>query len=201
MGKPAREIVLASTSPYRAQLLQRLHLPFTTAAPQVDETHLPSEGPSALVQRLAEAKARTVADTHPEALIIGSDQSASHQGHILGKPGNAERAREQLASLSGGTVTFHTGLCLLDAASGEARVADVEYTVTFRPLSDAEIRAYVALDNPVDCAGSFKSEGLGVSLFERMEGSDPTALVGLPLIRLCHWLRETGIAMPPTEER
>ncbi|WP_026148288.1 MULTISPECIES: nucleoside triphosphate pyrophosphatase [unclassified Thioalkalivibrio] len=197
-----REIVLASTSPYRAQLLQRLHLPFTTAAPQVDETRLPDEDAAALVRRLAEAKARAVTGgTHPDALIIGSDQSASHGGRILGKPGNAERAREQLASLSGGTVTFHTGLCLLDASSGEARVEDVEYTVTFRRLSDAEIRAYVALDNPVDCAGSFKSEGLGVSLFERMEGSDPTALVGLPLIRLCHWLREAGIAMPPTEER
>ncbi|WP_018862189.1 MULTISPECIES: nucleoside triphosphate pyrophosphatase [unclassified Thioalkalivibrio] len=194
------EIVLASTSPYRAQLLQRLHLPFTTAAPQVDEARLPDEEAAALVQRLAEAKARAVADIHPDALIIGSDQSASHQGRILGKPGNAERAREQLASLSGGTVTFHTGLCLLDAPSGKTRVADVEYIVSFRPLSDAEIRAYVALDNPVDCAGSFKSEGLGVSLFERMEGADPTALVGLPLIRLCQWLREAGIAMPPAEE-
>ncbi|WP_018865070.1 nucleoside triphosphate pyrophosphatase [Thioalkalivibrio sp. ARh3] len=196
-----REIVLASTSPYRAQLLQRLHLPFATAAPQVDETRLPDEDAAALVQRLAEAKARAVGDTHPGALIIGSDQSASHQGHILGKPGNPERAREQLASLSGGTVTFHTGLCLLDAASGQARVEDVEYIVTFRQLSDTEIRAYVALDDPVDCAGSFKSEGLGVSLFERMGGSDPTALVGLPLIRLCHWLRAAGVAVPPPATR
>lgn len=192
-----REIVLASTSPYRAQLLERLRLPFTTARPEVDETRATDEGPAALVQRLAEAKARAVAYAHPEALIIGSDQSASHQGHILGKPGNPERAREQLAALSGGAVTFHTGLCLLDATSGQARVEDVEYTVTFRQLADPEIRAYVALDDPVDCAGSFKSEGLGVSLFERMEGSDPTALVGLPLIRLCHWLREAGIAVPP----
>lgn len=192
-----RALVLASTSPYRAELLGRLRLPFTSARPETDESPLPGEPPEALVRRLAEAKARAVAKAHPDALIIGSDQSASHGGNILGKPGDAECARAQLAALSGGTVTFHTGLCLLDSARGEARVASVPYHVTFRALTEAEIAAYVAQEEPYDCAGSFKSEGLGISLFAALEGSDPTALIGLPLITLAAWLREAGIAVPP----
>ena len=197
MADPPRRLVLASTSPYRAELLGRLHLPFETARPEVDETPRAHERPEAMVERLAEAKARAVADAYPDHLVIGSDQNASHAGHILGKPGSAERAEAQLAALSGGTVTFHTGLCLLDTATGQARTGQVPFTVTFRELTPEEIRRYVALDQPLDCAGSFKSEGLGISLFARMSGDDPTALVGLPLITLGHWLRETGFAVPP----
>lgn len=197
MADPARRLVLASTSPYRAELLARLRLPFETARPEVDESPWPRERPDALVARLAEAKARAVADAYPDHLVIGSDQNASHAGHILGKPGDAARAEAQLAALSGETVTFHTGLCLLDTATGQARTDEVPFRVSFRELTPEEIRHYVELDQPLDCAGSFKSEGLGISLFARMHGDDPTALVGLPLITLGHWLREAGVAVPP----
>lgn len=194
-GQP--RLVLASASPYRRALLRRLHLSFETVRSDADETPLADELPEAMVQRLAEAKARAAARLFPDHLIVGSDQNASHQGQILGKPGSAAKAEAQLAALSAGTVTFHTGLCLLDSASGRARVGQVPFTVTFRTLTDAEIRHYVALDQPLDCAGSFKSEGLGISLFARMNGDDPTALVGLPLITLARWLRAAGIPVPP----
>ncbi|WP_019584362.1 MULTISPECIES: nucleoside triphosphate pyrophosphatase [unclassified Thioalkalivibrio] len=197
MTETARKLVLASTSPYRAELLGRLRLPFETARPEVDETPRPHERPDAMVTRLAEAKARAVADAYPDHLVIGSDQNASHADSILGKPGDTGRAEAQLAALSGKTVTFHTGLCLLDTASGQARTGEVPFTVTFRELTPEEIHHYVALEQPLDCAGSFKSEGLGISLFARMQGDDPTALVGLPLITLGEWLREAGIAVPP----
>ncbi len=197
MTETARKLVLASTSPYRAELLGRLRLPFETARPEVDETPRPHERPDAMVTRLAEAKARAVADAYPDHLVIGSDQNASHADDILGKPGDTNRAEAQLAALSGKTVTFHTGLCLLDTATGQARTGEVPFTVTFRELTPEEIHHYVALEQPLDCAGSFKSEGLGISLFARMQGDDPTALVGLPLITLGHWLREAGVAVPP----
>ncbi|WP_019626764.1 nucleoside triphosphate pyrophosphatase [Thioalkalivibrio sp. ALJT] len=197
MAETPRPLVLASTSTYRAELLGRLRLAFATARPEIDENPLPQESPAAMVMRLAEAKARAVAPAFPDHLVIGSDQNASHAGHILGKPGDPARAEAQLAALSGETVTFHTGLCLLDTVTGRARVDQVPFTVTFRPLAADEIRHYVALDQPLDCAGSFKSEGLGISLFTRMAGDDPTALIGLPLITLGHWLRAAGVAVPP----
>ncbi|WP_019590235.1 MULTISPECIES: nucleoside triphosphate pyrophosphatase [unclassified Thioalkalivibrio] len=197
MPSPERSVILASTSPYRAQLLQRLALPFGTDAPTVDEQPYPGEAPADLVRRLAEAKARAVSGRHGDALIIGSDQNAAHAGRILGKPGDETSAREQLAMLSGGTVTFHTGLCLLDTATGEAQVEETPCRVTFRDLDAAEIAAYVRQDQPLDCAGSFRSEGLGISLFERMDTEDPTALVGLPLIRLAALLRAAGVSVPP----
>ena len=197
MAEIQPRLVLASASPYRAALLRRLHLPFETVRADADEMPLPDEVPEAMVQRLAEAKAHAVARLFPDHLIIGSDQNASHRGQILGKPGSAAKAEAQLAALSASTVTFHTGLCLLDSASGRARVGQVPFTVTFRTLTPAEIRHYVALDQPLDCAGSFKSEGLGISLFARMNGDDPTALVGLPLITLAQWLRAADIPVPP----
>ncbi|WP_038054164.1 nucleoside triphosphate pyrophosphatase [Thioalkalivibrio sp. ALJ1] len=199
MAKSPRRLVLASTSSYRAELLGRLRLPFETARPGANETPQPHERPETMVVRLAEAKARAVADVYPDHLVIGSDQNASYAGHILGKPGDVGRAEAQLAALSGETVTFHTGLCLLDTATGQARTGQIPFTVTFRELSPEEIRRYIQLDQPLDCAGSFKSEGLGISLFARMEGDDPTALVGLPLITLSQWLREAGVAVPPAQ--
>ena len=188
-----RRIVLASTSPFRKELLARLGLPFATASPHVDETRQPGEAPGDMVRRLAEAKARAVAARHPEALIIGSDQCAVRDHEVLGKPGNHERAVEQLAAASGKVVVFHTGLCLLDAASGREQTDDIRCAVHFRDLSRAEIEAYVEREQPYGCAGSFKSEGLGIALFERLEGDDPTALIGLPLIRLCAMLSAAGI--------
>lgn len=187
-----RPLVLASTSPYRRELLARLCLPFDIAAPEVDETPLPGETAEALVLRLSEAKARAVAGRFPGALIIGSDQAAACNGAIVGKPGNHERAVAQLAAASGRRVSFLTGLCLLDSTSGAARTGLVPYHVHFRRLGAAEIEAYLRAEQPYHCAGSFKSEGLGVTLFERMEGDDPTALIGLPLILLARWLREAG---------
>ncbi|MGM0554602.1 MAG: Maf family protein [Pseudomonadota bacterium] len=192
-----RALVLASTSRYRAELLGRLCLPFTTADPAIDETPGTDEGPADLVARLARTKARAVAAVFPDALIIGSDQSASHRGRALGKAGDAARARAQLRELSGGTVTFHTGLCLLDTATGTEWLDTIPCTVTFRTLTDAEIAAYVHYDQPFDTAGSFKAEGLGISLFERIETHDPTALIGLPLITLAARLRDAGVPIPP----
>lgn len=192
-----RTVVLGSTSPYRRSLLERLRIPFETASPQVSEERLPGETPQALVERLARAKASEVAARYPDALVIGSDQSAGLGDRILGKPGSHERAAEQLASLSGKSVVFHTGMCLIDTATGREWLGVVPYTVHMRELDADEIERYLRLDRPYDCSGSFKSEGLGISLFRGMEGDDPTALVGLPLIRLCAWLREAGIYLPP----
>jgi septum formation protein len=192
-----RTLVLASTSTYRRSLLERLQLDFETARPGVEETRLPDEAPETMVARLATAKAADVAGHYPDALIIGSDQCAAVGERILGKPGGHEQAREQLGTLSGQRVVFHTGLCLIDSASGRRWRGVVPYTVHFRELETAEIERYLRLEQPYDCSGSFKSEGLGVVLFRRMEGDDPTALIGLPLILLCSWLREAGLVLPP----
>jgi MAF protein len=191
-----RRLVLASTSRYRKALLERLGVSFTCFAPHVDEARRTDESADTLVQRLALAKAKAGADTHPDALVIGSDQVADCEGAILGKSGGHDAAVEQLRRLAGRRVIFHTGLCLYDARTSEARVEMIPFAVLFRKLTDRQIERYVRVDRPYDCAGSFKSEGLGISLFERMEGDDPTALVGLPLIRLTQWLNETGVAVP-----
>ncbi|MCG6940081.1 MAG: Maf family nucleotide pyrophosphatase [Thiohalocapsa sp.] len=187
------QLVLASTSPFRRELLARLGLPFATAAPDVDESVRPGEDAGQLVLRLAEAKARAVAAQFPRALIIGSDQVAEFGGRILGKPGSRERAIEQLSEASGRTLVFRTGLCLLRAADGHTRCACDDFKVHFRVLRSAQIAAYVDREQPFGCAGSFKSEGLGIALFERLEGTDPNALVGLPLIRLVDMLAAEGV--------
>ncbi|WP_371325205.1 Maf family nucleotide pyrophosphatase [Dechloromonas sp. ZY10] len=189
----SRPLILASTSPYRRELLERLGLPFTVANPQTDETPLPDESPEALSLRLAEAKARAVAKLHPDALIIGSDQVATVDGKIYGKPGNRERGIAQLQELSGKTVNFFTGLCLLDSCSNQAQVRGVPTLVTFRTLSPQEIENYLDREPAFNCAGSAKSEGLGIALLQSMRGDDPNALVGLPLIALCDMLRNAGI--------
>jgi septum formation protein len=192
-----RSVVLASTSSYRRALLERLRIEFVTVRPEVEEFREPGESPQAMVERLAVSKAADVACRRADALVIGSDQCAAVGDRILGKPGTHENAAEQLAALSGRRVVFHTGLCLIDAASGRQWQGVVPYTVHMRDLRPAEIERYLRLEQPYDCAGSFKSEGLGVSLFQRMEGDDPTALIGLPLIQLCTWLRDAGMPMPP----
>jgi len=175
--------------------MDRLGVTFATAAPDVDETPLTGESPEALVQRLSEAKARAVG-TSFTGLIIGSDQVATTGGDILGKPGTHERAARQLRSLAGKLVTFYTGLCLLNSETGEVQLNVVPFKVQFRQLDDEQIERYLQRDQPYNCAGSFKSEGLGIALFERMEGDDPTALIGLPLIRLTTMLARAGVALP-----
>jgi len=192
----SRTLVLASTSPFRRQLLERLGVPFETLSPEVDETPRDGERAEALVVRLAEAKARAGAEAWPDALIIGSDQVAVCGDDVLGKPGDHATACAQLGRLSGRRVTFHTGLCLFDARSGQPRVDLVSYHVSFRRLDPQQIDRYLKHDRPYNCAGSFKSEGLGISLFESMQGEDPNALIGLPLIRLVSWLNDAGIAIP-----
>lgn len=192
MSSTTPTLVLASTSPFRKALLERLGIPFVTASPEVDETALAGEGPEELVRRLAEKKARAVADRFPGALIIGSDQVAVVDGKVVGKPGNHEVAVAQLHNASGRTVRFVTGLCLLDSASGKAEIDAVPFEVTFRVLSEAQIERYLQRDKPYNCAGSFRSEALGIVLFEKMRGDDPNALVGLPLIRLVTMLENAG---------
>lgn len=187
------QIVLASTSPFRRELLGRLEFPFETAAPDTDESPLAGETPEETALRLSEAKARAVAASFPEALIIGSDQIAVLDGRIYGKPGNHERAVEQLRIMRGKTVNFFTGLCLLNAATGKAHMRGIPTLVTFRDLSDTEIENYLRREQPYNCAGSAKSEGLGIAVIARMQGEDPNALVGLPLIALCDLLREEGV--------
>lgn len=189
------QLILASTSPYRRELLTRLGLPFTVANPQTDESPLPDETPEALALRLSEAKARAVAQAHPEALIIGSDQVATVDGRIFGKPGTHERAVEQLQALSGKTVNFITGLCLYNARTGQADVRGIPTLVTFRHLSDSEINNYLRREPAYNCAGAAKSEGLGIALLQSMRGDDPNALVGLPLIALCDMLRNQGVTV------
>jgi MAF protein len=196
MTSHPRLLVLASTSPYRKALLKRLGLSFETFSPAVDESRLPGEAAEHLVVRLSEAKARAGASAYPDALIIGSDQVAVCGQDILGKPGNHAQASEQLAHLSGQRVSFYTGLCLYDAASDTCKVDLVPYSVTFRHLNSEQIDRYLHTEQPYNCAGSFKSEGLGISLFESMQGDDPNALIGLPLIRLVSWLNAAGIAVP-----
>jgi len=188
-------IVLASTSPFRRELLSRLALPFETAAPDIDESRRPHEPPLDMVRRLSEAKARAGAPAC-QALVIGSDQVATVGDDVLGKPGTHERAAAQLRHLSGRSVTFLTGLCLLNTATDEVQVEVIPFRVHFRTLSEEQIERYLRHDEPYNCAGSFKSEGLGITLFERMEGDDPTALVGLPLIRLTDMLTRAGVSLP-----
>ncbi len=187
------KIILASTSPYRRELLSRLGLPFDVANPETDESQLPGEAPEAMALRLSEKKARAVAKDFPGALIIGSDQVATVNGKIYGKPGSHQRAVAQLKELSGKTVNFFTGLCLLDSNSGEADVRGVPTLVRFRELSDSEIENYLRREPAYNCAGSAKSEGLGIALLASMQGDDPNALVGLPLIALCDMLRKRGV--------
>jgi len=186
-------IVLASTSPFRRELLQRLGMEFATASPNTDETRLPNETPENLVVRLAKAKARAVAGKYPDALIIGSDQVACVDGIVLGKPGDRDRAIAQLSRAAGKAVTFYTGLCLLNAATGKVQTRCEPFRVHFRRLTQAQIEGYVNLERPFNCAGSFKSERLGIALFERLEGDDPNALIGLPLIRLVAMLEVEGV--------
>ncbi len=187
------QLVLASSSRYRRALLEQLRLPFASASPDIDETPLPGETVAALVARLALAKARALASQFPAALIIGSDQACALDARILGKPGNAANAREQLRSCSGRQVTFHTGLVLYDAQSATWQHTVDTYTVQFRELSEAEIAYYVEQEQPFDCAGSFKVEGLGITLFIALEGRDFNSLIGLPLLSLCGLLREAGL--------
>ncbi|MBB4862449.1 MAF protein [Pseudomonas nitritireducens] len=189
-------LILASSSPYRRELLQRLRLPFECASPDIDETPLPGESAEQLVRRLAESKARALAKRFPAHLIIGSDQAAVNGERILGKPHDIERATEQLLVASGHSVSFLTGLCLLNSQTGEARVDCIPFTVHFRELDEARIRRYLEAEKPFDCAGSFKAEGLGVSLFRRTEGDDATSLVGLPLIRLVDMLLAEQVPIP-----
>lgn len=195
MYKSRLPLILGSTSPYRKILLQRLGIAFDTAAPDVDETPLAHEPPRALVERLSQDKARAVAIRYPQALIIGSDQVATIDGEIMGKPGNHANAVQQLSRASGNKVTFYTGLCLLNSESGVVQSSVVPFEVTFRQLSAAQIERYLHAEQPYNCAGSFKSEGLGVALFERTSGDDASALMGLPLICLTRMLENQGLEL------
>lgn len=186
-------LVLASSSRYRRQLLDRLEMPYTWASPNVDETRREGEGAVALAHRLALTKAQAVADDYPDHLIIGSDQLALFDGDILGKPGDFETACANLRRFSGHRVRFMTGLALIDTGKGRHRVVHDTYDVVFRQLSQAEIEDYVSRDEPYDSSGSFRMEGLGIALFERFEGNDPNTLIGLPLLKLCQLLRESGM--------
>jgi septum formation protein len=192
----APPLVLASSSIHRRTLLDRLPLDYEACKPDVDESRRPGEQPAAYVARLSREKAEAVAPRYPHALIIGSDQTAVLDGNVLGKPGNRQRAMAQLRGASGRCVDFHTGLTLLNAASGNAQTEVVSNRVYFRRLDDDAIRRYLEHERPYDCAGSFKSEALGIALFERVEGDDPTALIGLPLIRLVTMLMNEGVRIP-----
>ncbi len=186
---PLRPLILASSSIYRRQLLERLRVRFSIAVPNIDESALPGEAPRETALRLALAKARAVATSHPHALIIGSDQVADLDGHPLGKPGTHENAVRQLRAMRGKSVIFHTALCLLDAASGRHQLDNVPSVVHFRELSDEQIEQYLRLEQPYDCAGSAKVESLGITLIHRIDSSDPTALIGLPLMALTGMLQ------------
>jgi septum formation protein len=190
-----RQIVLASTSVYRRQMLERLRLPFTVIASQVDEAALPDERPAPLARRLALAKAQAVAAQHPECLVIGSDQVADLHGEALGKPGSHARAVAQLQRMRGQTVVFQTAVAVVCQATGFAQTELAAVKVQFRDLSDAQIEHYLLAEQPYDCAGSAKSEGLGIALLARIDNDDPTALVGLPLIRTCHLLEAAGFSV------
>ena len=194
--QPERPLVLGSTSRYRRELLQRLHLAFDVVSPHVDETPLPGETPAAIAQRLALAKAHAVAAQRPEAVVIGSDQVADLAGEPLGKPGNHERAVAQLRRMSGQTVLFQTAVAVVCAATGFERCELAVVRVVFRDLSDDEIERYLRIEQPYDCAGSAKSEGLGIALLDHIDNDDPTALVGLPLIRTARLLRQAGLRLP-----
>ena len=189
-------LILASSSPYRRSLLQRLEIPFESESPDVDESQLEGESPTDLVLRLAEIKAAAIAPAHPEALIIGSDQVAVADGEILSKPGNHENAVVQLKKVSGKSIVFLTGLCLINTVNNKSQKDCISYIVHFRDLTEDEIERYLLLEKPYDCAGAFKSEAYGVALMQRMEGDDPTSLIGLPLIRLSEMLRNEGLNIP-----
>lgn len=189
------QIILASTSVFRRALLARLGLPFEVANPDVDETPLPGEMPEETALRLSEAKARGVVTQYPDALIIGSDQVAYLDAQVFGKPGSHENAVKQLQVMRGRSVNFFTGLCLLNAKTGKAHLRGVPTRVTFRNLSDDEIENYLSKEQPYNCAGSAKSEGLGIAMIAKMEGDDPNALIGLPLITLCDLLKIEHISV------
>ena len=189
------KLILASSSPFRRELLSRLMIPFEVVVPDVDETPRQHESPQALVERLAILKAQTVASKHRSALVIGSDQVAVHNGEIVGKPLTHERAVEQLKSASGKTVLLYTGLALINSSSGRVQSEVVPYGVTFRALTDKQIETYLRKEQPYHCAGSVKSEGLGAALLERFDGEDPATLIGLPLIRLIRMLENEGLAV------
>jgi len=186
-------LVLASSSPWRRQVLDKLGLPYRGKHPDIDETPLLAEAPADLVARLALEKAQAIAPTFKDALVIGSDQVAVLEGQIIGKPGTHARARRQLQMAAGRTLSFLTGLCLLNTTTGRAQRAVVPYHVHFRPLSEQLIEGYLQQEQPYDCAGSFKSEAGGIVLVERLEGDDPNALIGLPLIRLVRMLEQEGV--------
>ena len=191
-----RPLVLGSTSRYRRELLQRLNLPFDVTAPDVDETPLPGEAPRTLALRLALAKARAVAQQRPDAVVIGSDQVADLAGEPLGKPGHHERAVQQLRQMRGQTVVFQTAVAVVCIATDCEQVDLAPVEVKFRELTDDEIERYLRAEQPYDCAGSAKSEGLGIALLDAIHSDDPTALIGLPLIRTCRMLRAAGLVLP-----
>ncbi|HEY4365975.1 MAG TPA: Maf family protein [Steroidobacteraceae bacterium] len=195
-GSAALKLVLASTSQYRRQLLERFGQRFTVANPEVDESPLPGETPIDLVNRLARAKAEAVARRHPRSIIVGSDQIALFGREVIGKPGNPERCIEQLKSFSGQRLAFHTAVHVIHADTGGGEGHLDTTTVHFRTLTVTEIERYVARERPVNCAGGFKAEGLGISLFERIDSQDPTALIGLPLIWVAAALRRAGFYLP-----
>lgn len=195
LAPASRPLVLGSTSPYRRDLLSRLRLPFTVEAPGVDETALPNERPPALALRLALAKARAVAARFPQAVVIGSDQVADLRGEPLGKPGNHDKAVAQLRQMRGESVVFQTAVAVVCAETGFEQVELAPVKVKFRRITDAEIEAYLLAEQPYDCAGSARSEGLGIALLDSIESDDPTALVGLPLIRTCRMIRAAGVKL------
>ena len=186
-------MILASTSAYRRELLERLRIPFQALSPGTDETPLPGEAPAALAERLALAKARALAERFPDAVVIGADQVADVDGVAIGKPGDHARAVEQLRAMSGRTIVFQTALAVVRAATGFAEVRRVPVPVRFRTLGDAEIEFYLSAEQPYDCAGSAKCETLGIALLDAIESDDPTALIGLPLIQTCQLLRAAGL--------
>jgi MAF protein len=189
-------LLLASSSPFRRELLGKLHLEFSHQSPDIDEARHEGETPTNLVMRLAQQKAAALAEQHPDTLIIGSDQVAVLGDQVLGKPGTREKAIEQLSAASGQRVTFLTGLCLLNTTTGRTQVACEPFNVQFRTLKQQQIKRYVDLEQPLNCAGSFKSEGLGIVLFKALEGRDPNSLIGLPLIVLTEFLAAEGVQLP-----
>jgi len=189
------KLVLGSTSPFRKALLEKLHIDFECDSPDIDETPLPDEAIEDMVVRLAVAKAQAISARHPDSLIIGSDQSAVLNGEKLSKPGNFENAFKQLTRASGQKIIFQTGLCLLNTGTGNIQSSCVPYTVVFKELTPVMIENYLRKEEPYNCAGSFKSEALGIALFERFEGADPNALIGLPLIELVNFLGNEGVSI------
>lgn len=195
LSNPGRTLILGSTSAYRRELLSRLHMAFKVAAPNVDETPWPGEAPRALAERLALAKAKAVAAQFPTAVVIGSDQVADLKGQPLGKPGNHEKAIAQLRLMRGQTVVFQTAVAVVCLETGFEQQSLSAVQVKFRELTDVEIENYLQIEKPYDCAGSAKSEGLGIALLESIDSDDPTALIGLPLIRTCQMIRAAGIQL------